>query len=127
ADARSRSGADRYAGRPSLLRLRRRTRRRRADRRRRAVVPAFRSGRHRRRHRRRGAGGGAHRRGAVTDGTDLSGTASGDSLRRIYDVLLLDLDGTVYRGAEPVPGAREALATGDDTVLYVTNNASRRP
>ncbi|AOD23380.1 HAD-IIA family hydrolase [Rhodococcus sp. D-6] len=64
----------------------------------------------------------------MTDGTDVSGsTASSDSLRRIYDVLLLDLDGTVYRGAEPVPGAREALAAGDDTVLYVTNNASRRP
>ena len=49
----------------------------------------------------------------MTDGTDVSGsTAFSDSLRRIYDVLLLDLDGTVYRGAEPVPGAREALAAG---------------
>ncbi|WP_016935861.1 hypothetical protein, partial [Rhodococcus sp. R1101] len=64
----------------------------------------------------------------MTDGTEpATGIASGDTLRRIYDVLLLDLDGTVYRGAEPVPGAREALAAGDDTVLYVTNNASRRP
>lgn len=52
---------------------------------------------------------------------------AGKSLREIYDVLLLDLDGTVYRGAEPVPGAREALAAKNDTVLYVTNNASRRP
>ncbi|UYP17312.1 HAD-IIA family hydrolase [Rhodococcus sp. Z13] len=51
----------------------------------------------------------------------------GKTLREIYDVLLLDLDGTVYRGAQPVPGAREALTGGDDTVLYVTNNASRRP
>lgn len=52
---------------------------------------------------------------------------TGQSLREMYDVLLLDLDGTVYRGAEPVPGAREALAAGNDAVLYVTNNASRRP
>ena len=69
----------------------------------------------------------------MTDGTDLSagdpatGIAPSDTLRRVYDVLLLDLDGTVYRGAQPVPGAREALTAGDDTVLYVTNNASRRP
>ncbi|MEU5844436.1 HAD-IIA family hydrolase [Rhodococcus sp. NPDC047139] len=58
----------------------------------------------------------------MTDGHGPS-----DTLRRSYDVLLLDLDGTVYRGAEPVPGAREALTGGRDTVLYVTNNASRRP
>ncbi|WP_082899624.1 HAD-IIA family hydrolase [Rhodococcus phenolicus] len=48
-------------------------------------------------------------------------------LRSVYDVLLLDLDGTVYRGADPVPGAVEALTSGDDRLFYVTNNASRRP
>ncbi|WP_241386941.1 HAD-IIA family hydrolase [Rhodococcus sp. CH91] len=57
----------------------------------------------------------------------IDGYGPDDTLRRIYDVLLLDLDGTVYRGAEPVPGAREALTAGGETVLYVTNNASRRP
>lgn len=49
------------------------------------------------------------------------------SLRSVYDVLLLDLDGTVYRGRDAVPGAVEALTAGDDRLFYVTNNASRRP
>ena len=41
-------------------------------------------------------------------------------------LLLVDLDGVVYRATEPVPGVPEALtaraAAGDD-VVYVTNNA----
>ncbi len=48
----------------------------------------------------------------------------------LHDVLLADLDGTLYRGPEAVPGAVEAVrgatARGVRTV-YVTNNASRRP
>lgn len=43
-----------------------------------------------------------------------------------YDLLLLDLDGTVYRGVEPVPGAVEALTGTDMARMFVTNNASRR-
>jgi glycerol-1-phosphatase len=47
-----------------------------------------------------------------------------------HDVLLADLDGTLYRGAVAVPGAvaavRAAAERGVRTV-YVTNNASRRP
>ncbi|MHA6794186.1 HAD-IIA family hydrolase [Pseudonocardia bannensis] len=47
-----------------------------------------------------------------------------------HDVLLVDLDGTLYRGQAAVPGAVDALAgairRGARTV-YVTNNASRRP
>lgn len=43
-----------------------------------------------------------------------------------YDVLLLDLDGTVYRGAEAIPGAVEALAHTASGRMFVTNNASRR-
>jgi glycerol 3-phosphatase-2 len=47
-----------------------------------------------------------------------------------HDVLLADLDGTLYRGQEAVPGAVEAVAAaaarGVRTV-YVTNNAARRP
>jgi len=54
-------------------------------------------------------------------------TGTRASLRTHYDVLLLDLDGTVYRGAEAVPGAREALSEGAERLFYVTNNASRRP
>src|SRR5436190_896712 len=41
-------------------------------------------------------------------------------------LLLVDLDGVLYRGADPVPGVAAVLATraaaGDD-VVYVTNNS----
>ncbi len=42
-----------------------------------------------------------------------------------HDVLLLDLDGTVFRGKDPTPGAVGALAAVDARPLFVTNNASR--
>ena len=42
-----------------------------------------------------------------------------------YDCLLLDLDGTVFRGHEPTEGAVAALADAGIRKLYVTNNASR--
>ncbi|KWX61268.1 HAD-IIA family hydrolase, partial [Mycobacterium sp. NAZ190054] len=42
-----------------------------------------------------------------------------------HDCLLLDLDGTVFRGHAPTPGAVETLAAIDARVLFVTNNASR--
>lgn len=44
-----------------------------------------------------------------------------------YDALLLDLDGTVFAGQSPVPGAPHTLAQVDITTIFVTNNASRRP
>ncbi|ODQ86690.1 HAD-IIA family hydrolase [Mycolicibacterium holsaticum] len=44
-----------------------------------------------------------------------------------HDCLLLDLDGTVFRGHEPTSGAVETLATVNTRTLYVTNNASREP
>ncbi|UXA20423.1 HAD-IIA family hydrolase [Mycobacterium sp. SMC-4] len=47
------------------------------------------------------------------------------SLVQQHDCLLLDLDGTVFRGHQPTPGAVETLATVAARVLYVTNNASR--
>jgi HAD superfamily hydrolase (TIGR01450 family) len=47
------------------------------------------------------------------------------SLAQQHDCLLLDLDGTVFRGHEPTPGAVETLASVQSRVLYVTNNASR--
>lgn len=47
------------------------------------------------------------------------------SLARLHDCLLLDLDGTVFRGSEPTPGAVDTLAALDARLLYVTNNASR--
>jgi HAD superfamily hydrolase (TIGR01450 family) len=42
-----------------------------------------------------------------------------------YDALLVDLDGTVFRGGVPVDGARAGLA--GRASVYVTNNASRSP
>lgn len=49
------------------------------------------------------------------------------SVREEHDVLLLDLDGTVYAGQVAVPGALEALRGSAQRLLYVTNNASRSP
>jgi glycerol-1-phosphatase len=51
-------------------------------------------------------------------------------LRAAYDVALLDLDGVVYIGGTPIPGAAEALQQakrGGLRLAYVTNNASRTP
>ncbi len=42
-----------------------------------------------------------------------------------YDCVLLDLDGTVFRGHKPTEGAVVALAGAGIRKLYVTNNASR--
>jgi HAD superfamily hydrolase (TIGR01450 family) len=47
-----------------------------------------------------------------------------------FDVLLADLDGTLYAGEDAVPGAVEAIhgaAERGVRTSYVTNNASRRP
>lgn len=55
----------------------------------------------------------------MTDGTPLDGV----------DVVLADLDGVVYRGAEAIPYAVESInAAGESRrVGYITNNASRTP
>jgi HAD superfamily hydrolase (TIGR01450 family) len=53
-----------------------------------------------------------------------------DRLIDLYDAVLLDLDGTVYRGAEVVPGAPATVTeirAGGVPVRFVTNNASRSP
>lgn len=58
----------------------------------------------------------------------LAGCA--EPLWSAYDVALVDLDGVVYLGGEPVPGAAAALeaARGHGMRLaFVTNNASRTP
>ena len=47
------------------------------------------------------------------------------TLAQEHDCLLLDLDGTVFRGQEPTTGAVETLAAVTSRTLYVTNNASR--
>ena len=41
-------------------------------------------------------------------------------------LLLVDLDGVVYRGRDPVPGVAEVLrrrAAAGDRIIYVTNNS----
>ena len=52
------------------------------------------------------------------------------SLLDRHDLLLADLDGTLYRGREAVPGAVEAVRRAGERgirTVYVTNNASRSP
>jgi glycerol 3-phosphatase-2 len=54
----------------------------------------------------------------------------GPALHEKYDVALLDLDGVVYIGGTPIPGAPEALHRAKRQgmhLAYVTNNASRTP
>jgi glycerol 3-phosphatase-2 len=47
-----------------------------------------------------------------------------------YDAFLFDLDGVLYRGDEPVPGAPEAVAALRGLgkgIAFVTNNSARTP
>ncbi len=56
----------------------------------------------------------------------LRGLRPAATIGRVSLLLLVDLDGVVYRGADPVPGVAAVLADrvarGDD-VVYVTNNS----
>lgn len=47
------------------------------------------------------------------------------TLAQQYDCLLVDLDGTVFRGASPTEGAVQSLAEVKSRTLFVTNNATR--
>ncbi|MET0929728.1 MAG: HAD-IIA family hydrolase [Aeromicrobium sp.] len=50
------------------------------------------------------------------------------ALSTTYDLAMLDLDGVVYLGSDPIAGVAEALTTARDKGLrlaYITNNASR--
>ncbi len=56
--------------------------------------------------------------------------ASPESLTKLYDLAMLDLDGVVYIGDHAVPGAADHLATArgeGQHLAFVTNNASRPP
>lgn len=48
------------------------------------------------------------------------------ALAQEHDCLLLDLDGTVFRGQQPTDGAVDTLADIEARTLFVTNNASKR-
>jgi glycerol 3-phosphatase-2 len=47
------------------------------------------------------------------------------SLAAEHDCLLVDLDGTLFRGSEPTIGATDVVADTDARVFFITNNASR--
>ncbi|MBK6874099.1 MAG: HAD-IIA family hydrolase [Kineosporiaceae bacterium] len=56
--------------------------------------------------------------------------ASERPLCEIHDLAVVDLDGVVYVGPDPVPGAPEAIAgvqAAGMRLCYLTNNASRTP
>ena len=60
----------------------------------------------------------------------MSAGIPADALVAPYDALLVDLDGVVFAGGKPIPGAAETLATAraaEISVCFVTNNASRTP
>ena len=66
--------------------------------------------------------------GPPPDAMPLRG--AGEPLASLYDVALLDLDGVVYLGGSPIPGAADALAKAAASgmrLAFVTNNASRTP
>lgn len=60
-----------------------------------------------------------------TPKTGSANLADTKSVAQQYDCLLLDLDGTVFRGHRPTEGAVESLDDIDNRKLFVTNNASR--
>ncbi|OBK91573.1 HAD hydrolase-like protein [Mycobacterium sp. 1165178.9] len=47
------------------------------------------------------------------------------TLAQQYDCLLIDLDGTMFRGRQPTEGAVQTLAEVRSRAYFVTNNASR--
>ena len=57
----------------------------------------------------------------------LRRSADVTTLAQEHDCLLLDLDGTVFRGQQPTEGSVETLASMEPRTLFVTNNASKGP
>lgn len=56
---------------------------------------------------------------------DMTGPNHAETLAQQYDCLLIDLDGTAFRGRRPTEGAVQALAEVRSRAYFVTNNASR--
>jgi glycerol-1-phosphatase len=68
--------------------------------------------------------------GVVAGTTRSLSTGSKERLSECYDAALLDLDGVVYLGRNPIAGAAGALreaARRGMRLAFVTNNASRTP
>jgi HAD superfamily hydrolase (TIGR01450 family) len=64
------------------------------------------------------------------DNTADADTPAGDTLLSRHDAVLLDLDGTAFRGSQPIEGAIETVERFRKegvAVRFVTNNASRAP
>jgi glycerol-1-phosphatase len=57
--------------------------------------------------------------------TGSASLAEVGTIAQQYDCLLVDLDGTAFRGRRPTDGAVQALAAVRSRALFVTNNASR--
>ena len=57
----------------------------------------------------------------------MTGSDDVKTIAQEYDCLLIDLDGTVFRGTAPTDGAVQSLSEVHSRKLYVTNNASRSP
>jgi glycerol 3-phosphatase-2 len=55
----------------------------------------------------------------------VTGSDEVKTIAQKYDCLLIDLDGTVFRGRQPTDGAVQSLAEVHSRKLFVTNNASR--
>lgn len=65
-----------------------------------------------------------------TSDTRLDGPGDGTRLLDRYDAFLIDLDGTLYRGDQAIPGAIETmhqLHVAGRGVAYVTNNSGHTP
>lgn len=60
-----------------------------------------------------------------TPKTGSAALADTKTLAQEHDCLLLDLDGTVFRGHQPTEGAVQTLSEIASRTLFVTNNASR--
>ena len=77
-------------------------------------------------HRRAAVGAGQRVAREVGHGESYAAPDRAATIGRVSLLLLVDLDGVVYRGPDPVPGVAAVLADraarGDD-VVYVTNNS----
>lgn len=73
-----------------------------------------------------GPAGGRSQPGTTT----LDPQAANDANLASYDGLILDLDGVIWQGGEPIPGAPDGLAAvraNGTRVVFVTNDPSRTP
>ncbi|WP_082945040.1 HAD-IIA family hydrolase [Mycobacterium sp. 852013-50091_SCH5140682] len=68
-----------------------------------------------------------HRTSRLHNGVRSASPPDAACLAQQHDGLLLDLDGTVFRGSHPTAGAVEVLNSVSSRKVFVTNNASHSP